>query len=263
MESLIGIDCDTLEKYHLSNGQDVFKSVSKLLIDLVGKICQRKNDEIPDGAFDLITRIWQAQEPSSGVILKADILGLFESVASSSSQSSLRAASVLLEACSELVVRHLLAGQKCAIEPSALREACARSSVDVSQLVLDTLKKEDIPMSPALVDVLCVGFNLLSGSDDRAGYVLSVVNTILRTLAKDVRKVVSKEEFYEKLAENVLEVMDVVDWTILDAETVRDYVLNTLLDNLDDAPAIRFTGVLVKHVYNEVCPYVRRGDNEA
>jgi hypothetical protein len=164
------------------------------------------------------------------------------------------------------VVEHILNGHTYAVDMSSLRDACKEKSVPVRSLVLDTISTvESLPLTTIMVRLLGMGYYLASDdiSTDSGAYLRLTMECILKTLTLNadttvVSDVAINDDVFDALVQMMMDIDD-FDWTLLDAETVRDFILMTLLDNIANPAAIRFTTILVGKVYSQVKKGVQGG----
>ncbi|KAL0077698.1 ribosome 60S biogenesis N-terminal-domain-containing protein [Phycomyces blakesleeanus] len=267
MNSLVRVDYDALFAHCKKSNILFFETTIRLLIALVGDVRRRSDSDnfvIPSETFAVITKLWE-KRPSPA--LEADILSLLE--LSMTNAQDREALSVLLDVCCAPIIGHILSGKDTKTDMAVLRESCQRSSVAVFAIILNSLK-DSLPLTPSLVELIQMGYDLFpETAEERTDYVQQVLEHILKqlTAAADANKmsdVEPIENFYDKLTSLLENSLEEFDWKILDPEVVRDFILTTLLDNIADAEAIRFTTALTKRVYenyekNEpIETYVRR-----
>ncbi|KAI7871775.1 ribosome 60S biogenesis N-terminal-domain-containing protein [Spinellus fusiger] len=252
MNSLVHVDYDAL--YDTCKKTDIifFETTVKLLIMLVSNVRRRSDSEhysIPSETFAIITNLW---EKCPSPTLETEILSLLE--LSMTNVQDCENISVLLDTCCAPIVSYILSGKESNINRQTLQEACERSSIDVFAIVLNSLSSS-LPLTCAFVDVFEMGYTLFKASEEeRSDYVQQVFEYVIKqlTLAADVNKMSDVEPtsgFYDRLALLLKTSLNDFSYTELDAEIVRDFILTTLLDNMGDAAAIRFTAVLVNYVY--------------
>ncbi|KAI9011983.1 ribosome 60S biogenesis N-terminal-domain-containing protein [Phycomyces nitens] len=267
MNSLVRVDYDALFTHCKKANVLFFETTIRLLIALVGDVRRRFDSDnfvIPKETFTVITKLWE-KRPSPA--LEADILSLLE--LSMTNSQDREALSVLLDVCCAPIIGHILSGKDTKTDMSVLRESCKRSSVAVFAIILNNLR-DSLPLTPSLVELIQMGYDLFpETAEERTDYVQQVLEHILKqlTAAADANKMSDTEPiegFYDKLTSLSENSLEEFNWKLLDTEVVRDFILTTLLDNIADASAIRFTTILVKHVYknydkNEpIETYVRR-----
>ncbi|KAI8146468.1 ribosome 60S biogenesis N-terminal-domain-containing protein [Fennellomyces sp. T-0311] len=236
VDHVIKMDYSLFVDYCEKNDEPQLQSdVNRLLIGLVDDLSRRQID-LPSEAFHIITKVWQSRS-----FRDSDILSLLNACASNPS-----AITILLTTCGRLVTQHILAGYQCNIDISLVSDACAKTSIDVAQLVLESLEK-DTPMTSQFVDIV----QMACAQGDN-GFLRPFLEKTLPKLAQGVNPdsavlIEVSDTFYDRLSQ----LLDSVefDWRTLDSEIVRDFILNTVLDNISDAAAIRFTGSLIKKAY--------------
>ncbi|ORZ20655.1 ribosome 60S biogenesis N-terminal-domain-containing protein [Absidia repens] len=269
LNKMVSVDFDALYSYCNRNSHGVFyNEVTKLLICLINNIKQKAlsgtfdGDQfvIPGQVFSIIARMWRQSQAASIGILNADILSLLELDGSGqlNSDSYRQSQRHLLNECGELVVKHILDGHSYLVDMSDLRAACKEKAVPVSSLVLDTLSSvTSLPLTAVMVQILGMGYHLASddSSTDNDSYLQAAMGFILKTLTMNADTTVVSDV---AISDNVFDVLvqmmngiDGFDWTQLDAEAVRDFILTTLLDNISNSAAIRFTTTLVEKVYSQ------------
>ncbi|CAO3591768.1 unnamed protein product [Absidia cylindrospora] len=269
LNKMVSVDFDALYSYCNRNGHDVFyNEVTKLLVCLINNIKQKALSGIYDGdqfvipsqVFSIIARMWRQSQAASSGILNVDILSFLELDRSGqlSSDSYRQSQRHLLNECGELVVKHILDGHPYLVDMSDLHEACKEKAVPVSSLVLDTLSSAtSLPLTAVMVQVLGMGYHLASddSSTDNASYLQAAMGFILKTLTMNadttiVSDVAIPDDVFDALVQ-MMNGIDGFDWTQLDAEAVRDFILTTLLDNISNSAAIRFTTTLIEKVYSQ------------
>ncbi|KAG1111027.1 hypothetical protein G6F42_015152 [Rhizopus arrhizus] len=231
-------------------------TMKKLLIVLVEYMYSSSQEyTIPSKAFDIITQLWKlgTTEEFNLEILSLLELSMTREQREGDNEAEKHAVHVLLEACCEPIIKHILAGNTCIIDIDALRSACVASSVDVPSIVVNSLT-DRLLLTPNLVDVVQIGHDLLAASaDDQSEFIQVVMEFLLKQLtaaadANIMSDQTPEDAFYDKLVSFVKLLEG--NWAAdLHTETVRDYILTSLMDNIDDAAAIRFVRVLVQHVY--------------
>ncbi|KAI9313499.1 ribosome 60S biogenesis N-terminal-domain-containing protein [Dichotomocladium elegans] len=227
-------DYDALDK-------ELQDDLSKLLISLVGEICESGDIEVQEAAFKRVSKLWKTGLSEE---LGLDMLSLLNSCA----KRQLPGLSILLDSCTELVIQCILAGGECAIDLHAIQNSSRKINLDVVSMVRNSLEKgmgEFRQLSAAFVGIIQVGYELDDG-DNRHDYVQHVVEKLLKILANP-KSVQVADSFYDRFA--VFMDMTDFDWTVIDREVVRDYILNTILDSLSNAAAIRFTSTLASEAY--------------
>ncbi|KAG2200281.1 hypothetical protein INT47_000274 [Mucor saturninus] len=230
--------------------------MKKLLLVLVEYMYSSTSEEfaIPSKAFKIITQLWKMGTTDEFNLEILSLLELSMTREQKKNEAESDAIHVLLEACCEPIIKHILAGNKCIIDIDSLRSACIASSVNVP-LIVATHLNDTLLLTPNLVDVIHIGYDLLSDKlEDQLEYMQAVLEHLLKQLTAAADANVMSDEtpedaFYDKLVE-FIKLMTSFDWTArLDSEVVRDFVLTSLMDNIADAAAIRLVGVLVERVY--------------
>ncbi|KAI7856237.1 ribosome 60S biogenesis N-terminal-domain-containing protein [Circinella umbellata] len=262
LDHLVKMDYTSFSEYCQKKKLQLLQSdISRLLIILMDDL-SRRQIELPQEAFVHVTKIWDNSHNNSSLQDK-DILSLLDACTSSNPS----AISILLSACCPLVIQHMIAGSyQCnSIDMALLSDVCTKSSVDIPKLVFESLeqKKEILPMTSKLVDIVQMGCQ-------QDGFLQSFLEKILPRLAASANPSNNKintidisEDFYDRLGD-LIRTSELIDCTKLDTEIVRDYILNTVLDNINDAAAIRFTAILIEKAYENydkkepIETYIRR-----
>ncbi|KAF7729952.1 nucleolar pre-ribosomal-associated protein 1 [Apophysomyces ossiformis] len=255
LDSLVQVDYNRLRAHcKKSNQTTVFDSISKLFFALVKDVRHRENTgeyTIPSQVFDIVTKLWQSR-PSKE--LDSDLLALLE--AETSKQSDRQRLSILLNACSEPIILHILAGNGCKIDVEMLHTACSQASVDVFGILLNSLNPS-LPLTPYLVDLIQIGYQLyLPQTKTREEHFKRILEHVLKLLtaavdATKMSEVEVSDEVYDRLAALTASPVIGFDFTDLDSELVRDLVLVMFMDNLGCAAAIKFTEALIQRVYKD------------
>lgn len=264
LESVICIHFGALDKESNENSKlkDANNTMKKLLIVLVEYMYKSSEKfSIPSKAFEIITQLWKlggsTTEEFNLEVLSLLELSMAKERTAEKDDAEKNAISVLLEACCEPIIKHILAGNPCVIDIDSLRPSCVASSVDVANIVIDRLD-DTLLLTPNLVDVIHIGYSLLSDKiDEQHDYIQRVMEYLLKQLtAVADANIMSdndtpEEEFYNKLTDFVnIMANDDFNWTTdFNLEIVRDFILTSLMDNIANAAAIRFIGVLVDRVY--------------
>ncbi|KAI9269065.1 ribosome 60S biogenesis N-terminal-domain-containing protein [Phascolomyces articulosus] len=251
MDHLVKMKYDSFSQYCKKNKNPQLQAdISRLLIILVEDL-SRRQIELPHEAFIQVTKVWEARS-----FQDKDILSLLDACVSNEP-----AISTLLTTCSQLVTQHIIAGYQCSIDMALISDACEKSSIDIPKLVSQSLD-QNIPMTSRLVDIVEMGCK--SNTDEYLKLFLEKILPRLAASANPNKKTVVdiSIDFYDRLADFVH--TSTFDWTTLDGEVVRDYILNTVLDNITNAPAIRFTSNLIEEAYENydkkepIETYIRR-----
>lgn len=263
LENVIYIHFDALDKESskdskYKNASDIMKKLLIVLVEYMYKSSEKFT--IPSEAFEIITQLWKlggSTEEFNLEVLSLLELSMAKERTVEKNDAEKNAISVLLEACCEPIIKHILAGNPCVIDIDSLRASCVASLVDVSSIVIDRLD-DSLLLTPNLIDVIHIGYGLLSDKvDEQHEYIERVMEYLLKQLTTVAdANIMSdndtpEDEFYDKLVEFVTVMKnDGFSWaTDLNAEVVRDFILTSLMDNIDNAAAIRFIGVLVDLVY--------------
>ena len=221
-----------------------YKLANKLLRSLVGQLCSHQRQTgadsrmLPKESLVVIAQQWRA-DPSKD--LDADILSLLENT---SEEDGL---SLLLNICCEPLIESLLKGHECKLDVDKLSAACKVKSVDVSAIVIDNL--ESMAMTPMAIELVKLGYVTLNPCEESTfGYIRRTFEHVLHRLTSMASSDAVAKGVYEGLAAMV-RVITGFAWPQLHPETVRDFVLAMLLNNMANAAAIQFTGTLIKLVY--------------
>lgn len=228
----------------------------KLLLVLVEYMYSSTNEEydIPTKAFEIITQLWKLNSTEEFNLEVLSLLELSMTREQTKNEAESKAIHVLLEACCEPIVKHILAGNKCIIDFESLRDSCISSAVDVPSIVSSYLN-DSLLLTANLVDVVHIGYDLLSDKkEDQNEYLQTVLEHLLKQLksaadANIMSDETPEETFFNKLVEFVKTIQDFEWKTSLEHEIVRDFILTSLMDNISDAAAIRFVSTLVARVY--------------
>ncbi|KAI8647125.1 ribosome 60S biogenesis N-terminal-domain-containing protein [Parasitella parasitica] len=257
LDCIIRVDFQGLYTYSKKVAKNIRinDTMKKLLIVLVEYMYSSSQElTIPSKAFEIITQLWKQGTTEE---FNLEVLSLLElSIAKeqrNNNEAERHAVHVLLEACCEPIIRHILAGNTCIIDVDVLRSSCIASSVDVPSIVVNSLT-DRLSLTPNLVDVIHIGYDLLAKSaEEQSEFVELVMDFLLKQLTAAADANVMSDEtpedaFYDKLVSFASLLSG--NWAAnLNTETVRDYILTCLMDNIEYAAAIRFVRVLVEHVY--------------
>ncbi|KAI8388470.1 ribosome 60S biogenesis N-terminal-domain-containing protein [Radiomyces spectabilis] len=250
IESLLTLDYKGLRK-----DAGLFDDVSKLLVALVSELRRRSDTDatatLPPQTYGVIAEIWQYRQASNR--LNNDVLPLLEygfSRDNANLADHAASLSALLTTCAKPIVQYMLDGHTSSISLVALAEACQKANVDVAAMVE---KKKPLPLTLSAVGIVRLGYDLLSEPTERDRYLQSTFEHILQQLTTEMDS--SKMSDMEVVDDVYTAVSNLLDlefhWRSLDAETVRDFILTALLDNINNAKAMTFVGDLVKAVYQE------------
>lgn len=258
LDCVIRVDFQGLYTYSKKIAKNIHinDTMKKLLIVLVEYMYSSSQEfTIPSKAFEIITQLWKlgTTEEFNLEVLSLLELSMTREQHDGDNEAEKHAVHVLLEACCEPIIKHILAGNKCIIDIDALRSSCIASSVDVPSIVVNNLT-ESLLLTPNLVDVVQIGYDLLAKStDEQSEFIELVMDFLLKqlTAAADANIMsgeTPEDAFYDKLVQFVKLLNG--NWAAnLNTETVRDFILTSLLDNIEDAAAMRFVRVLIEHVY--------------
>lgn len=260
LDCVIRVDFQGLYAYSkkVAKNMHVNDTFKKLLIVLVEYMYSSSQEHtIPSKAFEIITQLWKLAGTSEE--FNVQVLSLVELSMTrqqrNDNQAEKHAVHVLLEVCCEPIIKHILAGNPCIIDLDALRSACVASSVDAPSIVVNSLT-DRLLLTPNLVDVIHIGHDLLANSTDEQTEFMEVVMDFLLkqlTAAADANIMsdeTPQEAFYDKLVSFVQGLEG--NWAAhLNTEIVRDFILTSLMDTIEDAAAVRFVRVLVQHVYQD------------
>ncbi|KAI8065719.1 ribosome 60S biogenesis N-terminal-domain-containing protein [Gongronella butleri] len=148
----------------------------------------------------------------------------------------------LLDACCTDVVHAMAQGRALPVDMGLLADVCLAKNVDVGGIVQSYA---DVDVSAPWIDVVRVASGLpLTKADDLLHWALQHVLNKLNGAT-----FLPQDTVIDALTSLIDHLADKIDWDRVDKELVRDYVLNTLLDHLDNAAALRWTNAMVKHVY--------------
>ncbi|CAO3630578.1 unnamed protein product [Cunninghamella echinulata] len=261
LNSITSIDFDTFYKYCMDHDQKLFyHNIIKLLINLINFIKRESGKTIkvtiPSKIFEIFINLWQAK---SEMWLEGDIISFLDKESSQVMGEDYYASQqLILNACCDMIVKRIINGEACTVDLNLIQNACKIKGVSVASFILEAISSASIKtITSTFVNMVSVGYHLILDSetmDDGTEYLETVIKFILKALAKaaDVTTISDiciegDDDVYNALSAllNTIE----FDWKQLDAESVRDFVLAMLLDNLSNASSIRFTTVLIEKVY--------------
>lgn len=260
LDCVIRVDFEGLHTYSkkIAKNNHLNDTMKKLLLVLVEHMYKSTTEgfTIPTKAFEIITKLWKLGNTDEFNLEVLSLLELSMTKEQSQNEAESNAIHVLLEACCEPIIKHILAGNKCIIDIDSLRSSCIASAVDVPSIVMSHLN-DRLLLRPNLVDIVHIGYDLLSDkAQDQSEYIQTVFEHLLKQLTAAADANIMSDEtpeyvFYNKLG-GFVKLVTGFDWSSnLDAEIVRDYILTSLMDNLADAAAIRLVGVLIELVYKD------------
>ncbi|KAI9306444.1 ribosome 60S biogenesis N-terminal-domain-containing protein [Cunninghamella echinulata] len=261
LNSITSIDFDAFYKYCMNHDQKpLYHNIIKLLINLINFIKREPSKAIkvtiPSKIFEIFINLWQTK---SEMWLEADIISFLDKESSQVMGENYYASQqLILNACCDMIVKRIVNGEACTVDLNLIQDACKIKGVSVASFILEAISSASIKtITSTFVQLVSVGFHLILDSetmDDGTEYLETVIKFILKALAKaadittisDIR-IEGDDDVYDDLSVllNTIE----FDWKQLDAESVRDFVLAMLLDNLSNASSIRFTTVLIEKVY--------------
>lgn len=217
--------------------------ICQLLVSLMDDVCKMSNTQLEERAFERVAKLWRVWSPS---VLEQGMLSLLNSCVDNHPEGI----PILLDSCNDLLLRYIFDGGNCRIPLDVIQNSCSSSGIDVAKLVQEAISSQESwsVLSPTLVGVVQIGYEGNEG-DDRCAYAIKALEKFLGIIAKP-NLVDVHDAFYDRLA-TFMDLTE-VDWTMLDRECVRDFVLNTILDNIGDAAAIRLTATLVDKAYHNV-----------
>lgn len=217
--------------------------ICQLLVSLMDDVCKMSNIQLEERAFERVARLWRVWSPS---VLEQGMLSLLNSCVDNHPEG----VPILLDSCNDLLLRYILDGGDCRIPLEDIQKSCSASGINVAKLVQEAIESEEkwSVLSPTLVGVIQIGYEA-NQDDDRCAYAIKALEKFLGILATPMF-VDIHDAFYDRLA-TFIDLTE-VDWTMLDRECVRDFVLNTILDNIGDAAAIRLVATLVDKAYHNV-----------
>jgi hypothetical protein len=258
LESVISIDFEGLHVYckKVAKNNQLDDIMRKLLLVLVILMYSSTTEEyeIPSKAFEIITQLWKLGTTEEFNLEVLSLLELSMAREQKKNEAESNAIHVLLEACCEPIIKHILTGNKCIINYESLCSSCIASSVDVPSIVLSYLN-DSLLLTANLIDVIHIGYDLLfDKEEDQSEYIQTVFEHLLKQLTAAADANIMSDEtpedaFFNKLAE-FAKSMESFNWKAkLDPEIVRDFILTSLMDNIADAAAIRFVNVLVDRAY--------------
>ncbi|KAI8087542.1 ribosome 60S biogenesis N-terminal-domain-containing protein [Thamnidium elegans] len=258
LNCVIRVDFEGLHTFSkkIVKNNHINDTMKKLLLVLVEYMYSSTSIQyaIPSRAFEIITHLWKMGTTDEFNLEVLSLLELSMTRDQQKNEAENNAIQVLLNACCEPIIKHILAGNKCIIDIGSLRASCVASSVDIPSIVLSHLN-DSLLLTPNLVDIIHIGYDLLSDKkEDQIEYMQTVLEHLLKQLTAAADGNIMSDEtpedaFYDKLVGFVKSMAD-FNWTTnLEAEIVRDFILTSLMDNISDAAAIRFVGVLVERVY--------------
>ncbi|CAO3683818.1 unnamed protein product [Rhizopus microsporus] len=214
----------------------------ELLVALVRYIYtdSYNQDVMSSQALHMIADMWKSEKQ---VQLTSEMLSLLEAI--SAKQQDDPALIELLAVFCKPIVQHVLEGKECSIPMAMLQSACVSAALDVSGLIerrLDTLV-----LTNSVVDLIMIADSSLL-EDRRAEFNMQVIEYIIRRLANGM-PTWEGGDFFDKLTKFVK--ASPIEWSHIHLETVRDFILVTLMDNISDACAIRFIDTVVGLVYGD------------
>ncbi|KAI7883289.1 hypothetical protein K492DRAFT_205560 [Lichtheimia hyalospora FSU 10163] len=225
------------------NDKQLQNDICQLLLSLMDDACKMSNVQLEERAFERIAKLWRAWSPS---VLEQGMLSLLNSCVDNHPDGI----PILLDSCNDLLLRYIFDGGDCRIPLEVIQQSCSTSGINVAKLVQEAINGQEkwSVLSPMLVGVVQIGYES-NDDDDRCAYAIKTLEKFLGILAKPILVDVH-DAFYDRLA-TFMDLTE-VDWTMLDRECVRDFVLNTILDNIGDAAAIRLTATLVDKAYHNI-----------
>lgn len=214
----------------------------ELLVALVRYIYtdSYNQDVISSQALHMIADMWKSEKQ---VQLTPEMLSLLEAI--SAKQQDDPALIELLSVFCKPIVQHVLEGKECSIPMTLLQSACMSAALDVSGLIerrLDTLV-----LTNSVVDLIMIADSILL-EDRRAEFNMQAIEYIIRRIANGM-PTWEGGDFFDKLIKFVK--ASPIEWSRIHLETVRDFILVTLMDNISDACAIRFVNTVVGLVYGD------------
>lgn len=214
----------------------------ELLVALVRYIYtdSYNQDVISSQALHMIADMWKSEKQ---VQLTPEMLSLLEAI--SAKQQDDPALIELLSVFCKPIVQHVLEGKECSIPMTLLQSACMSAALDVSGLIerrLDTLV-----LTNSVVDLIMIADSILL-ENRRAEFNMQAIEYIIRRLASGM-PTWEGGDFFDKLIKFVK--ASPIEWSRIHLETVRDFILVTLMDNISDACAIRFVDTVVGLVYGD------------
>ncbi|CAO3632953.1 unnamed protein product [Cunninghamella blakesleeana] len=262
LNCITSIDFDAFYKYCTDHQQkSLYNDIVKLLINLINFIKKESDGStiitIPNKIFEIIINLWQSK---SEEWLEADIISFLDKESTQlMGKDYQKSQQLILNACCEMIVKRIINGETCTIDLNSIQESCKVMDISVASLILEAISSDSIKsITSTLVNLISMGYRLISDTetiDDGSEYLETVLKFILKTLAThaDVTAVsnilIEDDGVYDALT--ILISTIEYDWTQLDTESVYDFVLATLLDNISNAPSIKFAVKLVEKVYNQ------------
>ncbi|KAI8968983.1 ribosome 60S biogenesis N-terminal-domain-containing protein [Mycotypha africana] len=221
-------------------------------------------------------RIWdviaQFAKRNANSNIRNEILFFLESriIKGSNGEIENEAIMILLDCYCEPIIEYILSGKSISIEKAKLKEVCRNQSIDVSRIIYERLEKP-FHLVPGLIDVIQIGYDLLPENLlEQQKYIKSVMQKLIKQLtvaadANTISETIPEDDFYEKLAEFLNYLPEELNMTaILEAEAVRDFILTSIMDTLDNASAMNCVQSLIKRFYvnfdksEPIATYIRR-----
>lgn len=261
------VDFDSLHVYCKKTSKlAYYEGIKKLLLILVEQMYIQSDAGyvIPSRAFEIITHIWKSGTTDAFHTEVLSLLELSMTTKKETTEAERNAISVLLIVCCEPIVKYILKGNQCNLDKASLLKACRDSKTPLAQLLLDHM--DSCVLTPNYIDLVQIGYEL-SSDEQRTLFLTNVFTYIIKTLtgvadAGVMSDEVLEEAFYDKLVELTASIE--YEYPLLNAENVRDFVLISIMDNLTDAPALKFVNALVERFYKDysklepIETYIRR-----
>ncbi|ORX56299.1 hypothetical protein DM01DRAFT_1382565, partial [Hesseltinella vesiculosa] len=221
----------------LVQSQPLKEDLHELFITLV-KVLQTRGP-VPSDALLLLTSPAMIAKCSS-----ADLLSLLD-LPSSENQTDRLAQQQLLRSCAKDVLHTMINGQPLSVDLSLLDLVCIERNIPI----IEELKAQP-PLNItaswiALIDLAAA--KTRDSITEQAEFLKWAIEHILARLGKCA--VLPEENVLDALSAIVEKDTFMLDWTTVDKDLARDFILNTILDHLDDAAVLRFTTKVVKGIY--------------
>ncbi|KAI8980871.1 ribosome 60S biogenesis N-terminal-domain-containing protein [Pilobolus umbonatus] len=269
LDHIVRVDFDGLDANCKERGDSsIYEQIKRLLIVTIEymNLHQSSDYHIPSKAFEIITKLWNLDTVKN---FDKEVFSLLEASMSNKSQDAAEkdAMRVLLSACAEPIINHILTGNRSQIDILSLKDVCIKSSIDVPSLVINQMEKQ-LPFNVNVVDVLYLGYDLLEDKpSNQHEYTENVLEYLLKELtsiadASTMAQEIEEESFYIKLSDFIKHIQ--FSWKELDKELIRDFILTSLMDNIASYAAIRFINVLTRFIYADydkrepIETYIRR-----